>query len=121
LRNGTTPTAVTVDGYVGKYLELTTPGDLDPSTCSKVPGAGDSSPGFFVSWVDPEGGYMGFARPGSRDRVWILDVEGVRFMLAATDFADATAQDRAELQSIIDSIHIEPLSPTSSASPSAGP
>jgi hypothetical protein len=36
---------------------------------------------------------------------------------ATTDFPAATAQDRGELQSIIDSIKIEPPPPTPSASP----
>ena len=122
MRNGTTPTAVTVDGYDGKYLELTIPADLDFATCSKVPGASASTPGAFVSWVGPAGDdYMGFAGPGSHDRVWILDVDGVRLVLDATDFPQATAADRAELQSIIDSIQIQPLSATPSASPTASP
>jgi hypothetical protein len=121
LRSGTPPTAVTVAGYTGKYLELTTPWDLDPSRCSKLPGAGATAPGFFVTWVDPDGGYMGFAGPGSRDRVWILDVRGERFVLAASEFRDATAQDRSELQSIIDSIGIEPLEATPSSSASSSP
>ena len=122
MRNGTTPTAVTVDGYDGKYLELTIPADLDLATCSKVPGASASTPGAFVSWVGPAGDdYMGFAGPGSHDRVWILDVDGVRLVLDATDFPQATAADRAELQSIIDSIQIQPLSATASPSPTASP
>jgi hypothetical protein len=123
LRNGTTPTAVTLRGYSGKYLELTTPVGLDFATCSKVPGAPENSPSYFVTWVGPAlvDDYMGFAGPGSRDRVWILDLDGVRFVLVATEFRDATAQDLAELQSIIDSVRIEPTPPSSSASPSAGP
>lgn len=117
VQSGKAPTPVTLDGFSGKYLELTTPTSMSPSTCSPVPGT--TTPGFFVRWIAPDDGYMGFAGPGSHDRVWILDVRGVRFVIAATDFADATAQDRAELQSIIDSIRIEPVPPTPSASPTA--
>jgi len=113
LRDATTPAAITIDGYAGKSLELTVPADLDFSTCSG---------GFFVSWVGPTtDDTMGFARPGSHDRVLIIDVAGARLVLDAIDFPDATAQDRAELQAIVDSIQIEPVPATPSASPTASP
>ncbi len=122
LRNGTTPTPVTVDGYSGKYMELSTPADLDLATCSKAAGGSASTPGAFVTWVGTAGDdYNGLATPGSHDRVWILDVDGVRLVLDATDYASATSEDKAELQSIIDSIQIEPLSASPSASPAASP
>ena len=103
LRDATTPTDVTIDGYTGKSLELTIPADLDFATCSG---------GFFVGWVGPTADdTMGFATPGSHDRIWILDVEGVRLVLDAIDFPEASAQDRAELQGIVDSIQLEPAAP----------
>lgn len=118
LGSGTAPVPVTVDGYSGKYLELTVPSGLDFASCSKVPGAGAASPSYFVRWVGPGvDEYMGLAAPGARHRIWILQVEGVRLVIAATDFPDASAQDRAELQSIIDSIGIDPLEETPSVSP----
>lgn len=118
-RSATTPMDVSLGGYSGKYLELTVPIDLDFATCSQDPGQGPTSPHFFVSWVGlTTDETMGFARPGSHDRIWILDVNGVRLLLDAVDFPAATAQDRGELQSIIDSIHIEPMAPTPSPSTS---
>ena len=113
LRNATTPTDVTIDRYLGKSLELTIPADLDFATCSG---------GFFVSWVGATADEtMGFAGPGSHDRVLILDVDGVRLVLDAIDFPGARAGDRAELQAIVDSIQIEPVSATPSASPAGSP
>jgi hypothetical protein len=118
-RNGTAPSAVTLGGLQGKYLELSIPADLDFATCSQVPGTGSVSPHFFVTWVGPAGDdYNGFASPGSKNRVWILDDAGVRFVLDATTFPDASAADRAELQAIIDSIRIGPVTPASPATSS---
>ncbi len=122
LRNGTTPIPVTLAGFSGKFLELTVPASVDLGTCSKVAGASASTPGAFVTWVGPAGDdYNGLAAPGSHDRVWILDVDGVRLVLDATDYASATSEDKAELQSIIDSIHIEPVQTSPSASATASP
>ena len=64
MRDGTTPTEVTIDGYAGKYLELTIPADLDFATLLEVPGASASTPGAFVGWVGTNGDdYAGFAGP----------------------------------------------------------
>jgi hypothetical protein len=113
MRNATTPVDVTVDGFAGKYLELTIPAGLDFTTCSN---------GSFVSWVGSNvDDTMGFAGPGSHDRIWILDVAGTRLVLDAIDFPEATAQDRAELQSIVDSVQIEPLPERPPSSPTASP
>jgi len=46
--------------------------------------------------------------PDNRWQVHILDVHGIRLVVAATDFPGTTAADRAELDAIVDSIVIEP-------------
>ncbi len=46
--------------------------------------------------------------PGERWHLWILDVEGVRVVVQSMDYAGTSAQHRAELQAIVDSIQIEP-------------
>jgi hypothetical protein len=46
--------------------------------------------------------------PGDRWHLWILDVEGVRAVVLARDFAATPAEDQAELQSIVDSLQITP-------------
>jgi hypothetical protein len=60
------------------------------------------------------------ARERPIDRIYALDVDGTRFTFFARIPSRTTAADRAELQAIIDSIGIEPLSspPPSGASPS---
>ena len=47
-------------------------------------------------------------RPGERDRVWILDVDGQRLVIDAPEMPGQTAEARAEVQGILDSIHIAP-------------
>lgn len=41
------------------------------------------------------------------DRLWILDVDGVRLVIDAFSFPGASAADHAEIQEIVDSIRIE--------------
>ena len=52
-----------------------------------------------------------FARTKSRGHqwhLWILDVEGLRFVVQSVDYPATSAKHRAELQAIVDSIQIEP-------------
>ena len=51
----------------------------------------------------------GYAQgPGNRWHLWILDVDGLRVVILAQDFATTPAQDQAEMQAIVDSIEIQP-------------
>jgi hypothetical protein len=96
LRNATAPTDIEVAGFRGKFLELSVPSNIDFDDCDE---------GYFESWTA-----KGWAsdrsqqRPGQVDRIWILDVEGQRLVVDAAYLPEATAQDRAELESIVDSI-----------------
>ena len=45
--------------------------------------------------------------PGSRWHLWILDVNGVRVVIQAMDFAGTSAQHQTELRAIVDSIQIQ--------------
>ncbi len=103
LRNATTPVAVTVDGYVGKYLEWSVPDDADFATCDK-----ESGTGYFKSWTAVDGGDRYQQGPGQVDRLWILDVNGVRVVIDAHFAKVATEAERAELTQIVDSIRFEP-------------
>ena len=49
-------------------------------------------------------------RPGASNRfhLWILDVNGVRIVIQALDFAATSAQHQAELRAIVNSIQIRP-------------
>jgi len=69
----TEPVAVTVDGYDGLYLELTTPSQLD-RRCRTGEGVV-----IFESGNDDDRGL----EPSVTDRYWILDVRGHRVVIAA--------------------------------------
>jgi hypothetical protein len=88
----TTPVDVTIDGYAGKYMDLQVPDDISACPDAYWPW----EPGFYAQG------------PGHRWHLWILDVDGVRVVLRAMDFAATSAQHQAELQAIVDSIQIEP-------------
>ena len=87
----TTPVPVTLAGYSGKYLDLQTPADL--STCINP---WPWEPGFYVQG------------PGQRWHLWILDVNSIRVVIVATDYAATAAADRTAVQAIVNSIQIQP-------------
>jgi hypothetical protein len=97
-------TDVTIDGYRGKYVELTTA--TDPLTC----GTGD---GDFWLWASPNGEHF-FAGENTTHRVYALDIDGTRYTFFARIQATTTAEDRATIETIIDSMDVEPAA----ASPS---
>lgn len=86
----------TIDGIEGLYMELTVPSQ--PRDCE------------FVLWRTRPGyeGSIHASLPGWRHRLWILDVEGLRFVVVAATAPDVRAQWLGELQAMVDSIQIEP-------------
>jgi hypothetical protein len=86
---------VTIDGYRGKSIDLTVTTSLD--TC----------PGGFWMWGDP-GGYREAQANGEVDGMYVLDVEGQRRTFFVRIPVQTTSADRAELQSIVGSIVIQP-------------
>jgi hypothetical protein len=97
-RHASTPTHVTVDGFTGTYMELTTPAGIDLADCDG---------GEFRSWVDWGGSR--YTEPGQRDMLWILDVDGVPLVIDAALGEGTTRRDRAERTEIVESTQIEPL------------
>lgn len=89
------PVDVIVDGYAGKSVELTI--TTDPATCSG---------GLFTWGSESDGRYA--QGIDEVDRVYVLDVEGERLTFFARIPARTTAEHRVELESIIDSIDIQP-------------
>jgi hypothetical protein len=84
-------TDVTVDGYSGKFVELTVATDI--TTCTDG----------FHPWVDK------FVQGNNEVlRVYALDVEGTRFTFFARIPARTTAEHLAELESVIASVDIAP-------------
>jgi hypothetical protein len=87
----TDPIDVTLAGYSGKYTDLQVPADI--SMCEVYR---PWDPGIFAQG------------PSHKWHLWILDVDGLRFVIQSTDYAGTSAKHRAELQAIVDSIKIEP-------------
>jgi hypothetical protein len=98
-------TDVTIDGYRGKFVELTVA--TDTTTC----GSSDDS---FWLWATPVFGHH-FAFDSETNRVYALDIDGTRFTFFARIPSGTATEDLATLETIIDSIEIEP---GSAASPS---
>ena len=46
--------------------------------------------------------------PNALWRIWVLDVDGVRVVVRGDSFPGTSPQIQAQLQSIVDSIQIEP-------------
>jgi len=88
-----TATDVTLGGYTGKRMDLQLPTDV--ASCDL---------GEFYPWS----GSIYAQGPDNRWRLWILDIEGDRLVVTASDFPGTSAEDRAEQQAIVDSIQIEP-------------
>lgn len=84
---------VSLAGYSGTYLEFTT--TRPQADCANM----------LSRWSTPAGDKWGL--PNLHDRLWILDIDGVRLVIDAWDFPEASAADRAEIQALVDSIEIE--------------
>jgi hypothetical protein len=94
---------VSLGGHDGLYLELKIPRDVSFEGCG-----GD---GYYVYW---EGSlndrHHTASEPGSVERLWILDVDGVRVVLAAITGAGATAAQAEELTDIVTSVRfVDPM------------
>jgi hypothetical protein len=89
--DATEPVDVTLAGHSGTYIDLHLPADI--SMCE-----------LYRPW------YPGiFAQgPNHRWHIWILDAEGLRFVVQSTDHAGTSAEHRSELEAIVHSITIEP-------------
>ena len=68
-----------------------------------APATGDSC----RVWELPLGATNDMA-PGDQQRVWILDVDGQRLVIVAPEPPALSAATKAEVQAVLDSIHIEP-------------
>ena len=92
----TDPIDITLDGFEGKELELTAPAN---PPCA----LGDIGLG---TWTIP-GGTNGVG-PGEVNLLRILDVDGVRVMMAAAHQPVASANLIAEVRAIFDSVRVAP-------------
>ncbi len=97
--HATAPADVSLSGYTGKYLELTTPARIDPADCDG---------GEFRTWTHSMGGQRN-TEPGQRDLLWIVDVDGTRVVIDSALGPDTTPKDRADRIQMVESIRIEPV------------
>ena len=101
-REASAPADVTLGGFPAKRIDLTVPADLDTATCTN---------GVLRYWPAPgpdlsDGDCC--APPGSTDSVYVVDVAGNRLVVVARYYPGTPAENRAELQGVVDSIEIEP-------------
>lgn len=90
------PTDVTVGGRAAKHAVLTVREDLG------------CDPGFFFTW-EPASGGPGWwtTNVGDTIRVWIVDVDGSRLVIAGETTEQASRNLEQEIQQIVDSIQFE--------------
>jgi hypothetical protein len=119
-RTASAPSDATIGGYPARQIELTVSPDLDTSTCTDGnlrywPGAGADGAG-----PDMSSGLC--CNPaGNIDDVYAVDIAGRRTAVVARFYPGSSATDKAELQSVVDSIQIVPLPPLPTPSASAAP
>jgi hypothetical protein len=90
----TAPVDVTLAGYAGKYVDLQLP--ANNSACTPNGEFWPFEPGMYAQGAS------------NRWHLYILDVEGTRVVIQVMDYATTSAEKLAQLQSIVDSIKIEP-------------
>jgi hypothetical protein len=99
-RHSSAATVVNLDGFTGKYMELTVPARIDLAACHD---------GEFRTWVDPTMEGARYLEPGQRDLLWIVDVDGSRLVIDAALGPETTRQDRADRIQMVESIRIEAI------------
>ena len=87
-----------MDGYAGKYMEMTVPAGIHLASCDG---------GEYRTWSDPHGCCRSL-EAGQRDLLWIVDVDGPRVVIDASLGPKTTEQDRADRIAMVKSIHIDP-------------
>ena len=104
------PTDVTLFGYPGKHLELTT-ADVRIAGGPADARFADCVDGRLYSWISPVlgGAFWGYqAVADISEEFWILDVEGTRLVLVQIDAPSSPAEAIAQRDAMFDSISIEP-------------
>ena len=86
-----TPTDVVVSGFSGKHLEYSFPGT---ESCQRL-----------SRWPTDQGDRE--AIPLERDEVWILDVDGTRWVIDLFSWPSTTAADLTEARQIVEGMVIE--------------
>jgi basic membrane lipoprotein Med (substrate-binding protein (PBP1-ABC) superfamily)/DNA-binding SARP family transcriptional activator/energy-coupling factor transporter ATP-binding protein EcfA2 len=98
--NATTPIDITVDGFSGKQVEFTIPDYTQDEDCNNN--------GFELWQHQTADAYFGYTAEGPNEHrlLRILDVDGARLVISASYLPDASPQDRADLDEILNSIRL---------------
>jgi hypothetical protein len=107
LRNATAPTDVVLGGFRGKYLEWSVPAEIAFDEAREdLALFPDCDEDTFQSWTGAHGWASDRYQqaPGQVDWIWILNVNGERLVVDASYLPAATARERRELKSVVDSI-----------------
>ena len=108
------PTPITIDGYQGQEITLTAP--TDDTACPVKAGA-SASPAPYGEFGSQESGYYLWKLPlgattvlprGQQLTVKVLDVGGKRLVILTGSDPSTSAQSKADIQTIVDSIQIGP-------------
>ena len=99
--SATDPKPFSLDGHNGLYLELTMPTDVEVDRCDEEA---------FVLWQGSPGDQHHFIQdPGLVERLWILDVDGDRVVLATQAAPGASTDGVEELTAMVESVRfVEP-------------
>lgn len=89
----------TIQGYPAWYLEVLIPSYLDHNECDG---------GQVVLWDTANGDVRYSLGPRELNRLWVVDVDGELIVIDAASFLPTSPADATELQTVIDSIVIEP-------------
>ena len=99
-RGASRPTDVELDGFTGKFMEMSVPSGIDLADCHD---------GQFRTWVDSTMVGARNLEPGQHDLLWIVDVDGRRLLIDAALGVGTSPQDRADRIQMVESIRIDPL------------
>jgi hypothetical protein len=91
------PTDTSLGGWPGKQLQVSVPADCVADSVA-----------MWETPPDAEEVWRANSRPGWHSTLWILDVEGLRFVVMASYEPDAPDDVLRELEQMVDSIQIEP-------------
>lgn len=107
----TQATDVTVDGFRGKYFQVTVPEYDEEALCTfglfKQAGARSAAPELWAQ------------APGETLELWVLDVDGTRLVVSAGHYPDTPDEDREDMAEMVATLDIVSAPTTSTETPSA--
>jgi hypothetical protein len=92
------PVAVPIGGQDVMQVDIATPAGLDLTTCTE---------GIYRIWLSDSTGYLATSEPGTTT-VYLVQTPAGRIVFSYRGAPDASAEDIAELDAIVDSMIIEP-------------